>query len=94
MIHNHPSAVGLPPAAISRLLTRYSREQVEAFTQIAIDLLDLADGDPDLEETDTEDAFVLSPHTLGFSEGRGPGCEVSDAGGCEHDGREPEDHCA
>lgn len=51
MISN-PSGVPVPPAAISRVLGRFSRVELEGFISIAIELLDLADGDPDLEEDD------------------------------------------
>jgi hypothetical protein len=58
-------------------LHRLSSQMVALFT----DKLDLADGDPDEENsTDLEDDFALSPLALGFGAGRGPGCEVSDKG--------------
>lgn len=65
--------------------------------------MDVADGDPDRESgNDLEDDFVLSPNALGYAEGRGPGCEISDPDiavddqGEGIDEREPdynEDHC-
>lgn len=102
--------IGFPPMpAVAAILSRYDRNQLAMFITVAIDLMDLADGDPDvevedrggetmpvpadfadplpdddvgdpdLEETDAEDSFVLSTNALRL--GRGPGCEVSDAGG-------------
>ncbi|MFC4593514.1 hypothetical protein [Sphingobium tyrosinilyticum] len=79
---SHPSAPSHPPAAISRVLSRYSRGELEGFIEVAIGLLDLTDGDPDMEDAnDVEDDFSLTDHALGYGERRGPGCEVSDAGG-------------
>ena len=84
--------ISAPPAAVTRILSRFDRDQLAGFISVAIDLLDMTDGDPDLEDgTDVEDDFVLSASANGYAEGRGPGCEISDAGGCEHDGREPDD---
>lgn len=116
--------IGFPPMpAVAAILSRYDRQQLEAFVTVAIDLLDVADGDPDaevedpagetvpviddpdvppeederdpdLEETDCEDSFVLSSSALHWADGAG--CSISDPGGCEHDGREvtgAEDDC-
>ncbi len=38
-----------PPAAIMRVLSRYDRPRLAAFVTVAIDLLDILDGDADLE---------------------------------------------
>ena len=75
-----PPVTPVPPAAISRVLSRFDREQLAGFVAIAIDLMDLADPDPDLEDaTDLEDDFALSPQAIG--DATGPGCEVSDGTG-------------
>lgn len=91
-----------PPAAISRVLSTFDREQLEGFIAVAIDLLDLADPDPDIEpngdELDgsgAEDDFVS--HNAGVFPG--PGCPVSDPDlaiddePCDdlYDDREPEE---
>ncbi|MCZ4342879.1 hypothetical protein O4H52_14750 [Sphingomonadaceae bacterium G21617-S1] len=93
----------LPAAAtpIERILSRFDRQQIADFIEIAISLLDVAN-DPDLEDDDPaeeddpsgqcdEDGvntnFGMVSYTPGAS---GPGCALSDPGGCEHDGREPE----
>lgn len=72
-----------PPAAISRVLATFSRKDLAGFIAVAIDLLDLAEGDQDVEsngdELDgnaAEDDFW--PHSPWFG---GAGCEVSDPGG-------------
>ncbi|ALR22066.1 hypothetical protein [Sphingobium baderi] len=49
---NHPARQPAPPAAISRILSRYSRFELEAFVEVAIGLMDAADGDCDLEDDD------------------------------------------
>ena len=69
-----------PPAAVIRILAKHSREELSGFIACALDLLDLADGDSDLENaTDLEDDFALSPRAIGYA--TGPGCEVSDGTG-------------
>lgn len=61
-----------------------------------IALLDQTDGDPDLEDDDlygecSEDEISTGP-ALGMRFiPDGPGCPIADPGGCEHDGREPEE---
>lgn len=94
-----------PLPAITRILLRYERQQLAGFIEVAIGLLDVLDGDPDLEvedpagetvaviddpevppeeddgdpdleETDCEDSFVLSNSALAY--GRGPGCNIAD----------------
>lgn len=44
-----------PMPAVARILSRYDRAKLEAFVSVAIDLLDVLDGDPDLEEEERED---------------------------------------
>lgn len=77
-------AKGVPPAALLRILSGHSREELAAFITIAIDLLDMADGDPDAENAcDLEDDFTLSSFAYVLP---GPGCTVSDPGGrCDED---------
>lgn len=54
-VHKHPTTPPSPPAAISRILSRFTRTELEGFVAVAIDLMDVADGDPDLEDgTDRE----------------------------------------
>ena len=87
---NDPVGRGAPPAAIMRMLALHSREQIEGFIEIAIGLLDLSDGDPDLEDaTDAEDEG-LTPLAIDVASD-GAGCLIADPD-LEHDGREPEDH--
>lgn len=71
-----------PMPAVSRILARFDREQVEAFIEVAIAAMDLFDGDADVElngdEFDYsggEDDFCLHNVPHGLS---GPGCPISD----------------
>ena len=48
-------ALGLAPMpAVARVLSRFDRASLGAFVAVAIDLMDLADGEPDLEHDGTE----------------------------------------
>lgn len=72
----------LPPMpAVQRVLLRYARhdrETLEAFLSVAIDLLDMVDGDIDREDaTDLEDDFALSAMATDYA-ASGPGCSISD----------------
>lgn len=77
---NHPARQPVPPAAVSRVLASFTRAELEGFVEVAIGLMDLADGNPDLEPNDDEldgsmgeDDFC--DHNLVFA---GPGCPISD----------------
>ena len=70
-------AVPLLPA-LSRVLLRYERAQVEGFIEIAIALLDFADDDPDVELNGDElDGTGSEDDFCGHSPS-GPGCPVAD----------------
>ena len=144
----HPSAHP-PMLAVAAVLSRYDRQKLSSFIEVAIGLLDTFDGDLDAEaatwteagnrntHADLPDGHELSgdeadtgwtewqsrgrhKQTAGGYEpadqheddeeddpsgqcdedgvntglataiGYGAGCSISDPGGCEHDGREPE----
>lgn len=69
---------GLAPAApIMRLLSCFDRTKIEAFAEISIALLDLADGDPDIEEDDPAEEDETSAYPV---HGDGPGCGLFDPG--------------
>jgi len=60
-----------PPAAVSRVLATFDRRELEGFIAVAIDLLDLADGNADEEDaTDLEDDFLLSERAEGSGAGQ------------------------
>lgn len=44
-----------PMLAVVRILARFERGQIEAFLAVAIDLLDVIDGDADLEAADSDE---------------------------------------
>lgn len=70
------------PADVANLPRNAMHDMIE----LLIHRLDLEDADPDLEENDLEDSFVLSWYA---SNGNGAGCPISDAGGGAVD-EEPE----
>jgi hypothetical protein len=77
------------------LLNRHSATEIAEAMEVLVDVLDLLDGDPDVERNgdeldgsyDAEDEF--EEYSLRHTD-PGAGCPVSDPGGCEHDGREPD----
>lgn len=75
----------VPPAAISQILSRFNRPALENFIAVAIDLLDVADGDPEGDEGDAEDAFAFSGLASGIirqhGEDRLIGCPINDEDG-------------
>lgn len=93
---NAPSSIALarriPPAPVMQVLSRYKRGDIEAFIAIAIDLLDLADPDPDLEPNgDQEGACDEDEISTALGKARkltGPGCIYSDPDFSVDDGRE------
>ena len=67
------------------------RDRIAAAIETMVAVLDVLDGDPDLEPNGDE--LDGSPAEDEFMEHYGDGlcgCPVSDPGGCEHDGREPD----
>ena len=72
----HPSA--MPPApAVMQVLRRFDRQSLASFITVAIELLDVVDGDSDtepngdkLDGNPSEDEFMI--HSL--ATGGGPGC--------------------
>ena len=68
-----------PMPAVARILARFQRDQLASFIEVAIGLLDVADGDTDGDEGDTEDAFGFSPHAHRYADD-GPGCVMADTG--------------
>lgn len=75
---------GLAPAApIMRLLSQFDRAKIEAFAEISIALLDLQDGDPDLE--DNADAEQASWPNHAMQLGLGKHCMAWDHDDAEDD---------
>lgn len=97
----HTPMVGLTPMpAVARILSRFDRQHLESFMEVAVSLLDALDPDPDLElngdELDGNRAEDEAGHYFG---GEGPGCPLCDDdtavddNGCDdiNDDREPEE---
>lgn len=53
-----------PMPAVARILSRFTRPQLEGFIAVAIDLADTLDGDPEAEELPLEDGFVQHDETF------------------------------
>lgn len=65
--------------AVTSILSRYDRHQVEAFIEIAVAMLDALDGDPDDQDcADAEDDFAFTGLANVHRNERGPGCPISD----------------
>jgi hypothetical protein len=74
--------------AVARILSRYERGELAAFVSVAIDLLDVLDGDADIEDaTNLEDDHTLTSNAVRYASGR-PGCSISDP-----DENDLEDRC-
>ena len=90
-----------PMPAVSRVMAQFDRSQVEAFVEVAIAVMDLFDGDADLEpETDRgvdDDGEQATWPTNSSQASNGANCMAWDNDDAEdddpdheHDGREPD----
>lgn len=75
----HPIADSRAARLAGLLLNKHSRQEIADAVEIMVDVLDLMDGDPEAEEVDLEDSFVLTPNAAGYD--TGAGCPVSDSTG-------------
>ena len=74
-----PSIGFAPMPAVARVLAGFQRDQLAGFIEVALGLLDVADGDPDFENaTDLEDDHALSSWAI--DPANGPGCNIADTG--------------
>lgn len=79
------------PVIVVQALARLNRNQLAGIITVAIDLLDIADGDTDLEPNGDElDGDWRSEDSFEYHGGYGPGCPVADDDH-EEDGCEPDD---
>jgi len=74
-----------PMPAVARILARFERGQIEAFLAVAIDLLDVIDGDADKEDDeadeaagDEQDVAWIEWNTMHGSQKRGPNRTAGD----------------
>lgn len=65
-LHTFPTTPTIP--AITRILSRFDREQLAAFIEIAIDLADVMGGDPDVELNGDEADDDGDTRDISFSE--------------------------
>jgi hypothetical protein len=93
---SHLQPIALPPIlAFVMGVPVAPREAVERKIERAIEALDEIDGDLDLEHdlcNEGEPAFGVADRAICNSHNYmgAAGCNISDPGGCEHDGREPD----
>ena len=81
-----PSAPPLPPSAVSRILGQFKREQLAGFIEVAISLLDVVDGDEDVEANGDEADGDFCEDDFTTFRAEGPGCPISDPSGqCDED---------
>jgi hypothetical protein len=79
---------------IEQILSRFDRAQLEGFISVAIELLDIADGDLDVEPNGDELDGDMSEDDFCWQNANwigAPGCPVSDPGGDPLDDGEAED---
>lgn len=69
-----------PMPAVARILSRHDRGKLAAFVTVAIDLLDVLDGDPDREGECSEDEVSRCTDIGQPVRGNGPGCDIADTG--------------
>lgn len=69
-----------PMPAVARVLSRYDRGKLAAFVTVAIDLLDVLDGDPDREGECSEDEVSRCTDLGRPVPSDQPGCDIADAG--------------
>ncbi|MGR4893324.1 hypothetical protein ACIPPQ_20050 [Sphingopyxis sp. LARHCG72] len=73
-----PLLRGVAEPELLRSLADQGRPALESFIEAAIAVLDVIDGDPDIEDaTDAEDDFHLTKQAIGYTKGV-PGCPVAD----------------
>ena len=78
-----PSVTNLALTKVAYLMSQHSRADLASFITVAIDLLDAAEPDPDLEDDDpagqcSEDEISCAGQNGRPPKGDGPGCEISD----------------
>lgn len=67
------------PTQLVELLSLLDRQRIEEIAEATIALLDMIDGDPDLEQDWSEDGITDEMSRV-LRKAFGPGCEMSDAG--------------
>jgi hypothetical protein len=79
-------AIATTPA-LAATMVKFDRATLASFVEVAIGILDCADGDSDIEEDDEAGQYDEDCHTARPPIGVGPGCTISDPD-AEHDDRE------
>lgn len=83
-----------PVPSLGLVFSSRDRKALAAFVEAAINLMDVLDGDDDLELNGDEADYNHSEDDFARYRSRdgGVGCDIGDPGGCEHDGREIADY--
>ena len=83
------AALGSPEERAEQVL--WIKNAIAVFNYAAIDLMDALSVDADVEANGDElDGTAAEDDFIEWGNGGIAGCPVSDPGGCEHDGREPD----
>lgn len=71
-------------AQAAAVMAQFDRAQIASAVEVLVNLLDVLDGDTDLEGEWSEDEISSTPTWITLADG--PGCQISDAGGqCDED---------
>lgn len=89
-----------PASPVERILSRFDRDKLSGFIEVAIGLLDFADGDPDFEPNGDELDANAAEDDFMAHKADGPGCPIADPDKAIDDDycddpfmdREPEDY--
>jgi hypothetical protein len=73
--------------AVARILSRYDRQKVEAFIAVAIDLLDVLDGDENAEPATWADCHIARESETGLPDDIEPNGDEQDVSWIDHDGQ-------
>ena len=76
MATTYPSAPTAP--AVMQVLGRFDRKALASFITVAIELLDVVDGDPDEEDNGDEQDGNGSEDDFMYHNANGPGCPIAD----------------
>ena len=71
-------------AQAAAVMAQFDRAAIASAIEVMVNLLDVLDGDPDLEGECSEDEISRCDDIGRPVRGDGPGCEIADAGG-QHD---------
>ncbi len=68
-------------AQAAAVMAQFDRDKIASAVEVLVNLLDVLDGDPDLEGECSEDEISRCSDMGRPARGDGPGCDIADAGG-------------